>query len=60
MSKLVSWRFGYVKIDQHLLLEPSIHKQRELSYTPNVTKYYIVDRIAETPSLTVTMARITD
>ena len=31
MSKLGSWRFGYVKIDKHLLLEPSIHKQRELS-----------------------------
>ena len=34
-SKLGSWRFGYVKIDQLLLLEPSIHKQRKLSYAPN-------------------------
>ena len=30
MSKLGSWSFGYVKIDQHLLLEPSIDKQRNL------------------------------
>ena len=35
MSKLCSWRFGYVKIDQHLLLEPFIDKQRELSSAPN-------------------------
>ena len=35
--KLSSWRFGYVKIDQHLLLEPSIDKQRELSCAPNMS-----------------------
>ena len=35
MSKLGSWRFGCVKNDQHLLLEPSIHKQRELSSAPS-------------------------
>ena len=36
MSKPGSWCFGYVKIDQHLRLEPSIHKQRELSCAPNI------------------------
>ena len=35
MSELSSWRFEYVKIDQHLLVEPSIDKQRELSCAPN-------------------------
>ena len=36
MSKLGSWRFGYAKIDQYLLLEPSIDKQRELSCARNI------------------------
>ena len=36
MSKLTSWRFRYVKSDQHLLLEPSIDIQRELSCAPNI------------------------
>ena len=39
MSKLGSWRFGYVKINEHLLLEPSIDKQRELSCPPNIFIY---------------------
>ena len=39
MSKLSSWRFGYVKIDQHLLLEPSTHKQRKLSCARNISCY---------------------
>ena len=34
MFKLGSWRFGYVGIEQHLLLEPFIHQQRELSCAP--------------------------
>ena len=38
MSKLGSWRFEYVKIDQHLLLEPSIDKQRELSCALNTKR----------------------
>ena len=42
MSKLSSWRFGYVKIDQHLLLEPSIGKQRELSYAPNINQNIVI------------------
>ena len=44
MPKLGPWRFRYVKIDQHLLLEPSIDKQRELSCAPNIyffTCFYI-------------------
>ena len=36
MFELGSWRFGSIKIDQHLLLEPSIDKQRELSCAPNI------------------------
>ena len=35
MSTLGSWRFGYAKIDHHLLLKPSIDKQRELSCAPD-------------------------
>ena len=42
MPKLGSCRFGYVKIDQHLLLEPSIHKQRELSCAPNKFLFHSV------------------
>ena len=36
MSTLGSWRFGYIKIDQHLLPKPSIYKQRELSCAPDI------------------------
>ena len=48
MSKLGSWRFRYVKIDQHLLLESSIDKQRELSCAPNT--YNFLFKIWETKS----------
>ena len=43
MSKLGSWHFGYVKIDQHLLLEPSIDKRRELSCAPNIVLFLILN-----------------
>lgn len=41
MSKLVSWRFGYFKIYQHLLLGLSLGKQRELCCTPNIFCIYM-------------------
>ena len=47
MSKLSPWGFGYVKIDQHLLLEPSIDKQRELtiSCALNIPRWRVESKI---------------